>query len=139
MSVRYRPTMFPAELDAKIAHLAKELGVNHSAAVRMLCQRALGQGMSRLLVDEKTLEVKNLLAARIYKIVNEGLRQELHALVDEVNPPTVSPLVDARDRVEEPIEDEREEPDDVEEDLPEPKVEPIKGRPRKAAKSRRRR
>jgi antitoxin component of RelBE/YafQ-DinJ toxin-antitoxin module len=128
VSGRYRGIVFKAELDAKIAKIAKEMGVNHSAAVRMLCERALGQGMARLLVDEKVFEVKQLLAKRINQVVNEGLRQDLHALVDEVNPPTVSPLVDAREREEVVVED----------DAPEPTVEAVRGRPRKAAKARRR-
>lgn len=128
MSGRFRGIVFNAELDAKISKIAKEMGVNHSAAVRMLCQRALGQGMARLLVDEKVFEVKSLLAKRINQVVNEGLRQELHALVDEVNPPNVGPLVEASPEVEEVAED----------DVPEPTVEAVRGRPRKAAKARRR-
>lgn len=130
MSGVTRTIILSAALDHQISEIAKQLGITRSAAMRLLMQRALGLGTARLLVDEKALEVKNLLAKRIKSIVDEGLRQELHALVDEVNPPSSSSLIEGDLAEPEPEEEVIEEV--------EPEVKPVKGRPRKAAKARRR-
>lgn len=130
MSGITRNLVLSSELDHQITKVAKTLGLNRSATMRLLMQRALGIGTARLFVNEKTLEVKNLLAKRIRQVIDEGLRQELHALVDEVNPPTSSSLIE--DDLAEP------EPEVDEEQDGEPEVVPVKGRPRKAAKARRR-
>jgi hypothetical protein len=126
MSGITRNLVLSSELDHQITKVAKTLGLSRSATMRLLMQRALGIGTARLFVDEKTLEVKNLLAKRIRMVIDQGLRQELHALVDEVNPPMSSSL----------IEDDLAEPETEQE--VEPEAAPMKGRPRKAAKARRR-
>ena len=128
MSGITRTLVLSSHLDGEITKIARELGLNRSATMRLLMQRALGLGTARLFVDEKVLEVKNLLSKRIKKIVDEGLRQELHALVDEVNPPSSSSL----------IEDDLARPEPEEAQALEPEVAPVRGRPRKAAKARRR-
>lgn len=124
-----RSVVLSTELDRQVLELSKKLGLGRSQTMRMLMARALGQGMARLYVDEKVQEVKNLLRKRFFQVLNEGLRQELHALVDEVDPPTVGPLV-SESEFEPVVEPEIE--------AEEPAPAPMKGRPRKAAKARRR-
>lgn len=138
MSGVRRTLVLSAELDHQISGIAKKLGLSHTGAARLLLQRALGLGTARLLVDEKTLEVKNLMAKRIRRLIDDGLRADLHALVDEVNPPSSESLVEGDIRAHAEQEAEPEEVEEETEVEGEPRVEPIKGRKRKAAKARRR-
>jgi hypothetical protein len=118
MTSRVYSVRMPENVIVQINAFARDAGVTRAAATRMLVQRALGLGLPRLLVDEKVLETRNLLHARIRDVLGQ-LRAELHGALDEVTSTSAS----------EPEADEEDE---------EPIVPAMRGRARKPAKARRR-
>lgn len=80
MTVRLTITL-PEKLHAQVGEFARQAEVNYSAAVRTLLGRALGSDLGRLLANEKVLEVRRMVDAKV-RAQTEVFIQNIQADLD---------------------------------------------------------